>query len=73
MAKPQKSSPRPVPQRLKAERIQELQELLASRPHLLLRGLQVPVGPLTLFLIPADGKTLTKEDLEFAVALQKAA
>ncbi len=73
MAKPQKRPPTPVTEQLKAERIQVLHELLASRPDLLLRGLQVPFGPLTLYLTPADGKTLTKEDLEFAAVLQKAA
>jgi hypothetical protein len=70
MAKPQKRPPTPVTEQLKAERIQVL---LAQRPDLLLSGIQVALGPLTLFLTPADGKTLTKEDLEFAAALQKAA
>ena len=71
MAKPQKPSPRPVPARLKAERIQEL---LRALPEWRLSGAQIAAGALTLtFTTAKTARALTPEELELAAALEKVA
>jgi pterin-4a-carbinolamine dehydratase len=71
MAQPRKPSPRPVPERLKAERIQEL---LRAMPEWRLSGAQIAAGAVTLTLTTAKtARALTPEELELAAALEKVA